>query len=70
MSHDLSYWEEDYEDYLEFYDDDGGQRRKLSKQEFCELSEEMLNLITWSNIRELTPTENRRMEELGYLLMG
>jgi len=70
MSHDLSYWEEDYEDYLEFYDDDGGQRRKLSKQEFCELSEEMLNLVTWSNIRELTPTENRRMEELGYLLMG
>ena len=70
MSHDLSYWEEDYEDYLEFYDDDGGQRRKLSKQKFCELSEEMLNLVTWSNIRELTPAENRRMEELGYLLMG
>ena len=70
MSHDLSYWEEDYEDYLEFYDDDGGKRRKLSKQEFCELSEEMLDLVTWSNIRELTPGENRRMEELGYLLMG
>jgi len=70
MSHDLSYWEEDYEDYFEFYDDDGGQRRKLSKQEFCELSEAMMDLVTWSNIRELTPTENRRMEELGYLLMG
>ena len=70
MSHDLSFWEEDYEDYLEFYDDDGGKRRKLSKRAFCELSEEMMNLITWGNIRKLTPAEKRRMTELEYLLMG
>ena len=70
MSHDLSFWEEDYKDYLEFYDDDGGKRRKLSKREFCELSEEMNDLCVWSNIRELTPHEKRRMAELEYLLMG
>jgi len=69
MSYDLSYWEEDYEDYVEFYDDDGGKRRKLSKREFCELSQEMMDLVTWQNIRKLTPAEKRRMEELEYLLM-
>jgi len=70
MSHDLSSWEEDYEDYLEFYDNDEGRRRKLSKREFCKLSEEMMNLVTWSNIRKLTPAEKRRMTKLEYLLMG
>jgi hypothetical protein len=69
MSFDLSIWEEDYPDYLKRYDDDGGQRRKLSKQEFCELSEEMMNFTTWSHIRELTPDEQHRREELNYLLM-
>jgi hypothetical protein len=70
MSHDLSSWEEDYEDYIEFYENDEDRRRKLSKREFCELSEEMMNLVTWSNIRKLTPAEKRRMTELEYLLMG
>lgn len=70
MSHDLSVWEEDYEDYVEFYDNDDGKRRKLSKREFCKLSEEMNNLCVWSNIRELTSNEKRRMSELEYLLMG
>lgn len=70
MSIDLSSWEEEYRDYLEFYDDDGGKRRKLSKREFCELSEEMMDLVTWSNVRKLTPAEKRRMTELEYLLMG
>jgi hypothetical protein len=70
MSDDLSVWGEDYEDYLEFYDDDDGKRRKLSKREFCELSEEMNDLCVWSNIRELTPGERHQMTELEYLLMG
>ncbi len=70
MSIDPSSWEEDYKDYLEFYDDDGGKRRKLSRREFCELSEEMMDLVTWSNVRRLTPAEKRRMTELEYLLMG
>ncbi len=68
MSYAPSYWEEDYKDYLEFYDDDNGKRRKLSKRRFCELSEEMMNLVTWSNVRELTRDEKRRMAELEYLL--
>jgi len=69
MSADLSMWEEDYEIYLESYDNDGGKRRKLSKRAFCELSEEMMNLVTWSSIRTLTPAEKRRMAELEYLMM-
>ena len=69
MSHGLSFWEEDYGDYLEFYDDDGGKRRKLGKREFCELSEEMNDLCVWSNIRKLAPDEKRPTAELEYLLM-
>jgi len=49
---------------------DDGNRPKLSKARFSELSEEMMDLVTWENVEPLPPAEKRRMRELEYLLIG
>jgi hypothetical protein len=60
----------DWEEYLEYFDDDSGRRPKFSRQQFDTLDEELLNLVTWDSIRDLTSQEELRYQELQYLLQA
>lgn len=62
-------YEEDYQEYLALYAEAGKGRRKLSKEEYISLDNEMLELMTWSNIRPLSRREKKRMKELSDLLL-
>jgi len=75
---DIPYWgeedevdwdEEDYQEYLELCQQRGKGHRKLSKEEFVRLDEEILDLLTWQTLRPLTKKERKRIKELNDLLL-
>ncbi len=60
--------EPEYQDYLDCFKDDEGRRPRLAEVEFLALDEELLELITWEALRELTPQEMEREILLRYLV--
>jgi len=58
----------DYQEYLEMYGDSNKSKKKLTHREYHEYEEELLDLITWQNIRKLTSEENERLCYLESLL--
>jgi hypothetical protein len=60
----------DYREYLEFFNDDSGRRPKLSRAQFFDHDEELVDLITWENIRKHPPEQRERQNLLLYLLQS
>ncbi|MBI4676257.1 MAG: hypothetical protein HY748_01605 [Elusimicrobia bacterium] len=60
----------DWREYLEFFDDDSGRRPKLTRARFFRYDEELVDLITWENIRRHTAEQRERQTFLLYLLQS
>ncbi|MFQ6015502.1 MAG: hypothetical protein ACE5NP_08670 [Anaerolineae bacterium] len=70
MFDDESYSQE-YREYLERYELFGEGRRKLSPEEFEEVDDKLLELLAYeASGGVLTPEEEKKIEELEYLLIA
>lgn len=61
--------EEDYQDYLACYEDEGEGVRKLSFEEFKRLTREIEDLVEIEETEDLTAVQRRRLRELDRLLL-